>query len=162
MLTLSEMCYNKPYFTRFMIYIGADHAGFELKESVTEYLRYINIPFEDLGPKTMVPDDDYPDVAAAVAAKIAADPESRGILFCGNGVGVCVVANKHKGVRAGIGYNLQAAETMREDDDANVLCLAGRVLQPDFAKAIVKKFLMTKFSKEERHERRLKQVAALE
>lgn len=146
-----------------MIYIGADHAGFELKEAVVEYLRYINTPFEDLGPKTMVPDDDYPAVANAVAEKIAADPEqSRGILFCGNGVGVCVVANKHKGVRAGIGYNLQAAETMRTDDDANVLCIAGRILQPDFAKAIVKKFLATKFSGDARHVRRLKQVAELE
>ncbi|MCX6780592.1 MAG: RpiB/LacA/LacB family sugar-phosphate isomerase, partial [Candidatus Magasanikbacteria bacterium] len=65
-------------------------------------------------------------------------------------------------VRAGIGYNLQAAETMRTDDDANVLCLAGRILQPDFAKAIVKKFLNTKFSGEARHVRRIAEVAALE
>ncbi|MCX6780747.1 MAG: RpiB/LacA/LacB family sugar-phosphate isomerase [Candidatus Magasanikbacteria bacterium] len=146
-----------------MIYIGADHAGFELKEAVVEYLRYVNIPFEDLGPKTMIPDDDYPKVAHAVAEKVEADPKTdRGLLFCGNGVGVCVVANKHKGVRAGIGYNLQAAETMRTDDDANVLCLAGRILQPDFAKAIVKKFLNTKFSGEARHVRRIAEVAALE
>ncbi len=145
-----------------MIYIGADHAGFELKEAVSEYLRYINTPFEDVGPKTMVPGDDYFFVAHEVAQKISTESESRGILFCGNGVGVCIVANKHKNVRAGIGYNLQAAETMRTDDDANIICLAGRVLQPDFAKAIVKKFLATKFSGEERHVRRLKELSDLE
>lgn len=142
-----------------MLYIGADHAGFELKEAVSEYLRYINTPFEDLGPKTMVPDDDYPEVAHAVAEKVAADPTaSRGILFCGTGIGVCIAANKHPGVRAGLGYNLGAAESMRAHNDANVLCIAGRVLQPDFAKAIVKKFLSTKFSGDERHLRRIKDL----
>ena len=144
-----------------MLYLGADHAGFELKEAVGEYLRYINTPFEDLSSKTMVPGDDYPTVAHAVAEKVAADASvaSRGILFCGTGIGMCVTANKHAGVRAGLGYNLSAAETMRTHNDANVLCLAGRVLQPDFAKAIVKKFLATKFSGEERHARR---IAAIE
>lgn len=142
-----------------MIYIGADHAGFELKEAVSEYLRYINTPFEDLGPKTMIPDDDYPAVAHAVAEKVEADPTgSRGILFCGSGIGVCIAANKHPGVRAGLGYNLGAAESMRAHNDANVLCIAGRVLQPDFAKAIVKKFLATKFSGDERHLRRIKEL----
>lgn len=145
-----------------MIYLGADHAGFELKNAVAEYLRYLNIPFEDLGPKTMVPDDDYPAVTAAVAEKITADPSARGILFCGTGMGVCIAANKHMGIRAGLGYSLSAAESMRAHNDANVLCLAGRVLQPDFAKAIVRKFLDTKFSGDERHTRRLAQVAQLE
>ncbi len=147
-----------------MIYLGADHAGFELKEAVAEYLRYINTPFEDLGPKTMVPDDDYFPVTHAVAEKVAADPtrSSRGILFCGSGIGVCMAANKHRGIRAGIGYNLQATEAMRTDSDANILCIAGRVLQPDFAKAIVKKFLATKFSDAERYARRIKQLTDFE
>jgi ribose 5-phosphate isomerase B len=146
-----------------MIYLGADHAGFELKEAVAEYLRYINTPFEDLGPKTMVPDDDYPIVAQSVAEKVSADPTSaRGILFCGTGIGVCIVANKFDHVRAGIGYSLSVAESMRAHNDANVLCLAGRVLQPDFAKSIVKKFLATKFSGDPRHIRRLDTLSELE
>lgn len=146
-----------------MIYIGADHAGFEIKETITEFFRLQNIPFEDLGPKTMVPDDDYPEVAHKVAQHVAKDLEgSLGILFCGNGVGVCIAANKHKGIRAGIGYNLQAAETMRADDNANILCIAGRILQPDFARAIVRKFLDSRFSGDARHIRRIEQVAALE
>lgn len=145
-----------------MIYIASDHAGFELKEAVKNFLSDESKEFEDLGPKTMVPDDDYPELAVKVARAVAADPENRGLLFCGNGVGVCVAANKIKNIRAGIGYNLVAAETMRTEDDANIMCLAGRVLQPDFAKAIARKFLETKFSGEERHLRRIQQIAALE
>ncbi len=146
-----------------MLYLGADHAGFELKEAIKEFLRLQTIEFEDLGPKTMVPDDDYPAVAHAVTAAVAADPEkSRGILFCANGIGVCIAANKHANIRAGIGYNLKAAETMRTDDNANILCLAGMVLQPDFARAIARKFLDTKFSGDARHVRRLAQIAKFE
>lgn len=147
-----------------MIYLAADHAGFELKEAVKDFLRLEQIPFEDLGPKTLEPEDDYPTIAHSVSEKVAADTTnaSRGLLFCGSGIGVCVVANKHKNIRAGIGYNLAAAEMMRKDEDANILCLAGRVLQPDFAKAIVRKFLNTKFSGEERHIRRLKEITTYE
>ena len=83
-----------------MLYLGADHAGFELKEAVAEYLRYINTPFEDLSSKTMVPDDDYPEIAHAVAKKVAEDPEkSRGILFCGSGIGVSRRTAIHKFAR---------------------------------------------------------------
>lgn len=147
------------HISRTMLYLGADHGGFELKEAVAEYLRYINTPFEDLSSKTMVPDDDYPEIAHAVAKKVAEDPEkSRGILFCGSGIGVCIAANRHPQIRAGIGYNLTAAEAMRKDDDANILCIAGRVLQPDFAKSIVKKFLATKFSGDERYIRRIAEI----
>lgn len=145
-----------------MIYIASDHAGFELKEAVKNFLSDESKEFADLGPKTMVPDDDYPELAVKVARAVAADPKNRGLLFCGNGVGVCVTANKIKNIRAGIGYNLVAAETMRTEDDANIMCLAGRVLQPDFAKAITRKFLETKFSGEERHLRRIQQITALE
>lgn len=143
-----------------MLYIAADHAGFELKETVKDFLRLEQIPFEDIGPKTLEPDDDYSTIARPVADKVADDAtgDSRGILFCGSGIGVCIVANKHKNIRAGTGYNLAAAEMMRADEDANILCLAGRVLQPNFAKAIVRKFLETKFSGEERHVRRIKEL----
>lgn len=146
-----------------MLYIAADHAGFELKEVIKEFLRTDNIDFEDVGPKTMEPDDDYPPLAEAVAKKVIADKKNgRGIVVCGTANGVCITANKITGVRAGIGYNLAAAEAMRRHNDANILCLAGRVLQPDFAKAIVRKFLGTKFSEEVRHVRRVAQIVELE
>lgn len=147
-----------------MLYLAADHAGFELKETIKEFLRAENIQFEDLGPATMAPDDDYPPLAQMVAKKVAADKkhETHGLLLCGTANGVCMAANKIHGVRAGIGYNLAAAEALRSHNDANILCLAGRVLQPDFAKAIVRKFLETPFSGDERHARRISQIASLE
>ncbi len=145
-----------------MLYLGADHAGFELKEAIKEFLKLQEIPFEDLSAGPMVPGDDYPVVTEKLSRKVLADPANRGVLLCANGVGVCMAANKHPGIRAGIGYNLLAAETMRTDDNANVLCLAGSVLQPDFARAIVRKFLDTEFSNDERHIRRLEMVAKLE
>lgn len=146
-----------------MLYIAADHAGFELKELIKEFLRIENIDFEDVGPKTMEPDDDYPPLAAMVAKKIMTGKNNgRGIVICGTANGVCITANKIAGIRAGIGYNLAAAEAMRAHNDANILCLAGRVLQPNFAKAIVLKFLGTKFSGEKRHARRIAQITQLE
>ncbi len=146
-----------------MIYIGADHAGFELKETLKDFFRLQTIEFEDVGQKTMEPGDDFPIITHKLVEKVLSGGEkSLGILLCGTGTGVCIAANKHKGIRAGIGYNLAAAETMRSEDDANILCLAGRVLQPDFARAIVRKFLDTKFSGEERRVRRLKQIEECE
>ena len=145
-----------------MLYIGSDHDGFEMKEMLKEFLKLEEVPFEDLSGPTMVPGDDYPIIVGKLCKKVLAAPENFGILICDNGIGMCMAANKHAGIRAGIGYNLKAAETMRTDDDINVLCLAGGVLQPDFAKAIVRKFLETKFSGEERHVRRLEMVAKLE
>lgn len=146
-----------------MLYLASDHAGFELKEALKTALEKDDVKFTDLGPKTFVQEDDYVDFAIPLTEKILSAPEENlGILICGNGMGVCIAANKISGIRAGIGYNLFAAETMRKDDDANVLCLAGRVLQPEFAAAIMRKFINTKFSAAERHVRRLAKVAALE
>lgn len=146
-----------------MLYLASDHAGFELKEALKTALEKDDVKFTDLGPKTFVQEDDFVDFVIPLTEKVLAAPEENlGILICGNGVGVCIAANKITGIRAGIGYNLFAAETMRKDDDANVLCLAGRVLQPEFAAAIMRKFINTKFSAAERHVRRLAKVAALE
>lgn len=144
------------------LYIGSDHAGFKLKEEVKKYLEFLGYSFVDVGAKAFNEKDDYPEFSQAVAEKVAADPHTKGILICGNGVGVCMAANKIKGIRAGIGYNTSVAKTMRAEDDANVLCLAGRVLSTEFARAIVRLWLETAFSGEERHLRRLKQVAAIE
>lgn len=116
---------------------------------------------EDVGAKKFNEQDDYPDFGAAIAKRVQ-ETGHLGIALCGSGIGICVAANKFKGVRAGTGFNVAVAEQMRADDDVNVLCLAGRQTSADHAKAIVKKFLETPFSGADRHVRRLEKVEQLE
>lgn len=143
------------------IYIGADHAGFDLKEKVAAKLKENGHEVEDLTPAPIDLDDDYPGVAEKVAKAVLAN-NAKGILLCGSGNGICVAANKIKGIRAALGYNIQAAKWAREHLDANILCLAGRVLNPDYANVIVKDWLATPFTGEERHVRRIGQIKKLE
>ena len=139
----------------YMLYIASDHAGFRLNKRLVRFLeKEMQVSVKDMGPEEFVDGDDYPDYAVPLAQKVV-ETGGKGILICGNGVGVCIVANKIKGIRAGIGYNTYAAESMRQDDDTNILCLAGRVLSDEYAMAITKKWLQTEFSNEERHIRRL-------
>ncbi|MCR4311812.1 MAG: RpiB/LacA/LacB family sugar-phosphate isomerase [Candidatus Uhrbacteria bacterium] len=145
-----------------LVYLGADHAGFALKGSVKDHLETQNISTEDLGAFELDPSDDYPAVAATVAKAVLANPRSLGILFCGNAEGIAIAANKFDGIRAGIGYSVEAAKTMRNDDNANVLCVPGRLRTVDEPFAIVDAFLATPFSGEERHVRRLKELSQLE
>ena len=150
------------------VYIGADHAGFDLKQKLIKYFEdqkvsgILEIELEDVGPAKMDPKDDYPDIVEKVVKKVRRGKTNRGVLICGNAVGVSMAANKYKGVRAGIGYNTYSAKSMREDDDTNVLCLAGRVLSQEYARAIMRIWLETAFSEEKRHKRRLEKIAALE
>ena len=144
-----------------VIYIGADHAGFDLKEKVVAKLKESGHEVEDLTPAPIDLDDDYPAVAKKVAQAVLAN-DAKGILLCGSGNGICAAANKIKGIRAAVGYNTQAAKWAREHLDANILCLAGRVLSPDYAQVIVKDWLATPFSNEERHTRRIEQLKKME
>lgn len=144
------------------LYIASDHGGYQLKKRIVRFLENeLNVPITDLGPAERVEDDDYPDQVWPLTEQVIAR-QGRGILICKNGIGVCIAANKVKGVRAGIGYNTAAAETMMTDDNTNVLCLAAATLSEDYALAIVKHWLMTEFSEEARHVRRLTKVAAHE
>jgi len=143
------------------VYLGADHAGFALKESVREELELQGYVVEDLGAHELTADDDYPKYASAVAQAVRQHPGSVGILACGNAEGICMAANKFQGIRAGIGYSLAAAQTMRNDDDANILCLPGRLPTQDDPLAITEKFLTTPFSQAERHVRRLSDLDKL-
>lgn len=143
------------------IFLGADHAGFLLKESIKKYLETLGYTVNDLGAYELNPTDDYPDFGYPVAKKVAAE-KGKGILFCGNAEGICILANKIDGVRAGIGYSEYAARTMREDDDANILCLPGRVLGEEEAKKIVYAWLVTEFSDADRHKRRLTKMKQIE
>lgn len=145
-----------------LVYLGADHAGFALKESVKDHLENHGIPFEDLGAHVLDPSDDYPEFAAAVAKAVVRNSQAVGVVMCGNAEGIAIAANKFDGIRAGIGYSIAAAQTMRNDDNANVLSLPGRVKISDDPLAILDAFLTTPFSGEERHVRRLEELAQLE
>lgn len=143
-----------------MIYIGADHGGYQLKEDVKQWLTEWNVPFEDVGAHKLDPDDDYPKFAFTVAEAVAKDPHvNKGILLCRSAAGVVIAANKVKGVRAVAPCNLESAQHSREHNDANVLGLSGDWLEPETAQQIVRSWINTPFSGEARHQRRLDQIA---
>ena len=143
------------------IFIGSDHRGYELKEKLKDFLEEENIDFEDLGNLKYNPKDDYPDIALKVAKNVI-EEEGKGILLCGSGQGVCVAANKIKGIRAGVLYNEELAKQAVEDDDINILCLATNHISEELAKSIVKTFINTEFSRKKRHIRRLNKVKEIE
>lgn len=125
------------------LYIAADHGGYQLKKRLARYLKNeLNLKFEDLGAFTYDELDDFPDFIIP-AAKKTVNTNGRGIFICGSGIGACIAANKVKGMRAALSYNIKSAELSRLHNDANGLCLAGRVLSDDHAMAIVKKWLET-------------------
>ncbi|PIS39365.1 MAG: ribose-5-phosphate isomerase [Candidatus Nealsonbacteria bacterium CG08_land_8_20_14_0_20_38_20] len=141
-----------------MIYLGADHRGFKTKEEIKKYLKKIGEPFEDLGNKVFDPNDDYPDFTEKVSEKISKNPKDKGILFCGSAIGITIFANKFKGVRAAQCFNEKMTELSRSHNDANVLCISADFLPLAKIKKIVKIWLETKFSQEERHKRRLAKI----
>lgn len=144
-----------------MIYIGSDHAGYLLKEEIKKYLTELGREFEDLGNQELDAEDDYPDFAFAVAQKVA-ETNGKGILICGTGLGMALAANKIKGIRATACWNEFIASQSREHLDANILCLAGKTIDLETAKKIVRTWLETEFSKEERHIRRLEKIRKTE
>ncbi len=146
------------------VYIASDHRGFKLKEALKNFLRENAYTAADLGNERREEGDDYPDFAARVAEKIAAGTSGadRGIVICGSGVGVDVVANKFKGVRSALVSSPDQAYVSRNDDDANVLALAADFLDEETAKKIAKTWLATPFSGDERHRRRLQKIQEIE
>lgn len=145
------------------IYIASDHAGFNYKKALISYIEQYLSSYKiiDLGPFVYASDDDYPDFAMPLAQKVVAEDE-RGILICNNGIGVCIAANKVKGARAGIGYNRFAAQTMKQDDHTNILCLASGELTQIQMFGIVRDWLETPFSRAPRHKRRIKKITDYE
>jgi len=145
------------------VFLGADHGGYKLKEEIKEWLRAWKYDVEDLGAFKFEDGDDYPDFAWPAALKVSQNPESMGILVCRSGQGVCITANKAKGVRAAVAWNEHSAKAARNDDDANVLCLPGDYLTLDNAKAIVHDFLTTPFdTKDEKYQRRVEKVKKID
>lgn len=144
-----------------MIYLGADHGGFTFKEKIKEFLKELKIEYQDLGNLKFEPGDDFVDYAVAVAKKVV-ETNGKGILVCTNGEGMCIAANKIKGIRAASPSTKKAAIRSREDLDANVLCLGEHVLSFREAKKIIRVWLETDFFKAERYIRRLNKIKELE
>jgi len=139
------------------IALGSDHAGFALKQKIKANLKKKKIKFFDFGTDSEE-SCDYPDFAYPAARAVAKKKYDRGILICGSGVGVTVVANKVKGIRAVNAYDVYTAKQSREHGDCNVLCLAGRKLTTAKALAIVNAWLTTPFSNDPRHLRRIRKI----
>ncbi len=144
-----------------MIYIGADHRGYKLKETLKIYLQELNYDWEDSGAKELVPDDDYPDYAVMVCTKVL-ETNGRGILICGSGLGMDRVANKIPGIYAAVCWDEKTARYTRDHNDTNVLTLGAWNTDFETAKKIVKIWLETPFSNEERHIRRNNKVKEVE
>jgi ribose 5-phosphate isomerase B len=143
------------------IVVGADHAGFSLKNLLAEDLRNAGYDVIDVGTYSSDPVD-YPDYAEAVGNAVLDGRAERGILICGSGVGACVAANKIKGIRAGICHDNYSAHQGVEHDDMNVLVLGSRITGVEVARELAAVYVKAKFSGEERHVRRLQKVAAIE
>ncbi|MBI5584975.1 MAG: ribose 5-phosphate isomerase B [Deltaproteobacteria bacterium] len=143
------------------IAIGADHAGFELKEKLIPLIQKWGHRVTDLGTQGVEPVD-YPDYAEAVGLAVKMGQADRGILICGSGVGAAVAANKIPGIRAGLCHDTYSARQGVEHDDLNVLVLGARVIGSAWAAELVRTFLGSQFNGEERHRRRLLKVKSLE
>lgn len=140
-----------------MLFLGADHAGFEQKEFIAHKLASDGISYEDFGAFSNEPRDDYPIYAKRVSREVL-KTKGRGLLFCGSGEGMAIVANRHKGIRAVVAWKPEVATEAREDNDANVLSIPARFLTKEEAWDIVRAFLSTSFSHDERHKRRIHQI----
>src|SRR5438874_736972 len=141
--------------------IGADHAGFALKQLIGGEMRDLGHEVIDLGTDSMDPVD-YPDYAGAVSKVILDGKADRGVLVCGSGVGASVAANKLPGIRAALCHDTYSARQGVEHDDMNILVLGGRVIGSELARELVHAYLAALFTKEERHRRRLEKIKALE
>ncbi len=147
----------------YRIYLGADHRGFQKKEDLYPMLRdcHENVIVEDLGAEAYNPDDDFNDIALAVASAVAGKEHAFGVLLCGSAHGVCMQANRVKGARAINATTEESAKVGRADDHANVLCLSADALDVDDMEKIIKTFCHTRPKMDERYVRRVKRLDEL-
>lgn len=138
------------------VYLGSDHRGFHLKADVLAYLSKRDYDVEDVGDKELDPDDDFPQFAQAAALKVLGDDDARAILLCGGGQGMCMAANRFRGIRASVIWNETQARLTRNDNDSNILCLPAEVLENDekLWQSIIDTWLTTPFADAERYRRR--------
>jgi ribose 5-phosphate isomerase B len=145
-----------------IVYLGSDHAGFEVKEKLREFLDKKKVAYVDMGPFFYNKKDDYPDFAFKVAEKVVTKENARGILICGAGAGMTIAANKVRGIRAVAAYDAYSAKMSRVDNNTNILGLRGRNFPFDKMKKIVSIWFETDFSKAERHVRRIRKISYYE
>ncbi|HEX7963114.1 MAG TPA: RpiB/LacA/LacB family sugar-phosphate isomerase [Candidatus Saccharimonadales bacterium] len=145
------------------VYIGADHNGFDMKRELTEGLVRAGYEVIDEGDDRLDSQDDYPQFAARTVAgmKASDDADPRGILICGSGQGICMAANRFKGIRAALAWNNEEVHASRNDDDANVLCLPARYMKADEALRLAEAWLATPFAGAPRFKRRIKELDQL-
>lgn len=144
------------------LYIGTDHRGFNLKEKIKKWLIETGYEITDMGAFVLKQDDDYTDYALSVALKVSDDKSSLGIVFCGSGVGVDIVANKIDSVRSGYASSVEEVESAKRDDNINVLAVAADYTEENKAKELIKAFLSTKYVKKARYERRIEKIEKIE
>jgi ribose 5-phosphate isomerase B len=140
------------------IYIGADHGGYKLKEGVIEHLSQLGHEVIDVGAHTLEAEDDYPKYAYLLAVKLLGEEDSNaahGILICGSGQGMSIAANRVRGIRAGLAWNVPTAKAARNDDNVNVLVLPARHISEDSADKIVDAWLEAKFDSSPKYQHRL-------
>jgi ribose 5-phosphate isomerase B len=142
------------------IYIGADHNGFDFKKQIIEFLKSAGYQVVDCGDQPPNSDDDYPQFAAKAVSSLLADKDisCRGILICGSGQGMCIAANRFKGIRASLCWDVAEARASRNDDDSNVLCLAARYLSVEKSIPIITTWLSTPFAGAARFKRRIQEL----
>lgn len=158
-----------------MIYLGSDHGGFDLKEKIKKWLTHWGFAWDDLGNVLYEKEDDYPKFAVDVAQKVAAEEERdgnqypkpwpdrpKGIITCRSAAGMVIAANKVRGARAATAFDTRSAKHSRLHNDANIMALSGDWLEEYQAKKILKVWLETEFSGEERHVRRIRQIEEFE
>ena len=144
------------------IYLATDHAGFELKEKIKEYLIQKGLEVEDCGAYVFDKDDDYPDFISKAAQKVTLDPDSIGIVFGKSGAGEAIVANKIKGIRAVVGFNKESVILAREHNNANIFSIGTAFAAEKEANELVLLFINTPFSGEEKHIRRIEKITKIE
>ncbi len=144
------------------VILGADHRGFKLKEKIKEFLTREQIPFEDIGNHQLEPDDDFPVFAARVARTVASQTDTLGIVLCGSGVGVDIVANKISGIRSGFALSPTQVASARKDDNINVLAIAADQIKSEELPDFIHAFLHTRYELNDKHERRLQEIEHLE
>jgi ribose 5-phosphate isomerase B len=144
------------------IVLGADHAGYDMKQDALECVRKLGHEVLDVGTNSNTAPDDYPDFAEALGMALRENKADRGILICGSGVGASVAVNKIPGIRAGLCHDTYSAHQGVEHDDMNVLVMGSRIIGPALAHELIRSFLGARFSGEERHVRRLGKVKKIE
>lgn len=145
------------------IYVGSDHRGYQFKQDIVDHLKHQGHDVQDMGDQNFNPDDDFPQFAGRVVSALLADSdhEARGILLCGSGQGMCMAANRFKGIRAALGYDRESTHASRNDDDSNVLCLPASSLSSTAVREIVDVWLRTPFAGAPRFRRRIKELDEL-